>query len=261
MKPFGRGQGSIALMETTAKLEVVVLGTGAGSTSTLTGEPSSSFGVTIGGRCEILVDLGFGVTRAFLERFGELPSRVFITHNHSDHAAELPIVSMLSRARGRDLTVYSAPEVEHRLRLHRFHEFAEAGLQPEDLVSWVTCLLDRRLDLRNGLSIELRQGLHSECSFGFRLFYEERPVLGYSGDSGFSYDFFEWLAAAPVVIADGREAGGPEHAGFTELEAFAATRPDLKLWVTHYGRADQAPARLSALRAGLVLSLGTINDL
>ncbi len=245
----------MANMSSQPTLELVGIGTGTGSTHTFFGEPSSSFAIARSGVCELLVDLGMGVARRVIEQFGEFPTRVFVTHNHSDHSGELPVVAITAHAKGRKITVYSAPEVQERLRAHRLHEFAEAGLGPDDLADWRPCPEGSRVEIAPDLTLETHRGRHSEISFGFRLYHLDRPILAFSGDSGFDATFYSWLAAAPLLILDGRATPSQDHAGFAEIESFARFHPERSIRVTHYGRSESAPRNLPALRSGERLTL------
>lgn len=49
----------------------------------------------------LLVDIGFGVVREYLQAFARIPQTILITHNHSDHAAELPAILAAKQAEGR----------------------------------------------------------------------------------------------------------------------------------------------------------------
>ena len=59
--------------------------------------------------------------------FSCLPPYIFITHNHFDHAAELPVVLMMLTARKQSPdytkpTILCGQEVEKRLKTHRLNE-------------------------------------------------------------------------------------------------------------------------------------------
>jgi len=229
---------------------LVPLGTGAGSTTVLYGDPSSSFAILLGEECRLLVDLGYGVARQASLILGSLPTKVYISHNHSDHSGDLPVVALRGAFQGRPLTIWSEPEVERRLKEHRLHEFREAGALPEDIAHWVSTPEKVETAIDADFSLIPYRGRHSETSFGFVLRFRGEAVLGYSADSGFSRELYHHLLAAPVLVLDGRDQGSEEHASFEEIEAFAQTVPERKILISHYGRPDEAPTRLNSLRLG-----------
>ena len=50
-----------------------------------------------------MADLGIGVCKSAQELIGEVPSTIFISHNHSDHAGELPVVLAVEGSKHRVL--------------------------------------------------------------------------------------------------------------------------------------------------------------
>lgn len=233
-----------------ARPVLLPLGTGAGTTTVLYGDPSTSFAILLGGESRLLVDLGYGVVRQALRLLNGIPANVYISHNHSDHTGDLPVVALRSASQGRPLTLWSEPEVERRLKEHRLHEFREAGARPEDIAHWRATPEGVETAIDRDFSLVPHQGLHSETCFGFVLKFRGEAVLGYSADSGYSEELYTHLLKAPVLVLDGRSEGSREHASFAELEGFAASIPGKRLYVTHYGRPDEAPTTLSSLRPG-----------
>jgi ribonuclease BN (tRNA processing enzyme) len=231
------------------------LGTGAGATTVLYGDPSTSFAILLGGECRLLVDLGYGVARQALRFLNSLPTRIYISHNHSDHSGDLPVVALKSASEGRPLTIWSEPEVARRLKEHRLHEFREAGGLPESLARWIATPERIATAVDADLSLVPCRCQHSETCFGFVLRFRGEAVLGYSADSGFYEPLYESLLEAPILVLDGRAQGSAEHAGFDEIESFVRTAPAKKILVTHYGRPDEAPANLDHLRPGEPLEL------
>jgi ribonuclease BN (tRNA processing enzyme) len=231
------------------------LGTGAGSTTVFHGEPSSSFAILLGGETRLLVDLGYGVVRRALRWLGEMPARVYISHDHSDHCGELPVVARERAGAGAPLTIWSAPEVARRLQEHRLHEFREAGARPEDLARWVLAPEGVETPIDGDLSLTPHRSQHSETCYGFVLRFRGEPVLGYSADSGWNRRFYAQLAAAPLLVLDARATGSADHASFAEVAAFAAAAPGKRILVTHYGLPGEAPGDLPALREGVPVEL------
>lgn len=231
------------------------LGTGAGATTVLYGDPSTSFAILLGGECRLLVDLGYGVARQALHFLKALPTKVYISHNHSDHSGDLPVAVLRSASEGRPFTIWSAPEVARRLQEHRLHEFHEAGTFPEDLAVWIATPEKIETAIDEDFSLIPHRGRHSETSFGFVLRFRGETVLGFSADSGFCEELYAHLLEAPVLVLDARPEGSAEHAGFTEIEGLMRSHPDKNIFITHYGRPDEAPEHLRHLRLGEVVEL------
>jgi ribonuclease BN (tRNA processing enzyme) len=231
------------------------LGTGAGATTVLYREPSTSFAILLGDECRLLVDLGYGIAFQALRFLKALPTKVYISHNHSDHSADLPVVALKCASQETPLTILSAPEVAERLKEHRLHEFHEAGVLPDEIAEWIATPEKFETAIDHDFSLVTHRGQHSEACFGFLLRFRGEIVLGYSADSGFNREFYNHLLEAPTLVLDCRAIGSPEHASFEEVEAFVRTVPEKRIFVTHYGRADEAPERLSFLRLGEAVEL------
>jgi len=231
------------------------LGTGAGTTTVLYREPSTSFAILLGGECRLLVDLGYGVAFQALRFLNALPTRVYISHNHSDHAADLPVVALKCASQEIPLTIWSAPEVAERIKEHRLHEFREAGALPNEIAKWIATPEKIETAIDNDFTLVTHRGQHSETCFGFVLRFQGEPVLGYSADSGFNRDFYNHLLEAPTLVLDCRATGSIEHASFEEVEVFMRMFPTKRIFATHYGRADEAPEHLRFLQLGEAVGL------
>jgi ribonuclease BN (tRNA processing enzyme) len=169
-------------------LTLITLGVGAGKTRVYDGEASSSFLLCVGGEPVLLLDAGLGAAAAALRHHRRLPQHVYISHNHTDHAGELPVmlaVESTRRAAAAEppLTVLAEREVMRRLRDHRLSELLSTG---RDLNSF-----GRLVDLETGRSMQLdgtAAGLaltpllarHSEVAFGLLVEYNGVPVLGWT---------------------------------------------------------------------------------
>lgn len=129
------------------KLEFVVAGCGAGDTAVYNGAASSCFllrrrrGAGAGNAPLLVVDLGFGARRAIAALCGgpfPADAPIYISHNHSDHAAELPVVVAVESKRRRScdppLVVLAEEGVAERLRTHRLHELRSTGARLDALV-------------------------------------------------------------------------------------------------------------------------------
>jgi glyoxylase-like metal-dependent hydrolase (beta-lactamase superfamily II) len=230
---------------------LIPLGTGKGATSVYNGEPSSSFVVQAGGKCRLLVDAGLGVVRQCLKHCGSVPEAIYISHNHTDHAGDLPVLLIVERNAGRKLTVISAPEVESRLRQHRLHELYSTGRSADDIANWTPAPEGEVVRVDDEFTLVTHLGRHSETSYGFVLFHAGTPILGFSADSGKDPALYDKLALAPTLVLDARSTSSIEHASFSELAALKHQYPNKRVFVTGYGTQEEAPrAGLEALRIG-----------
>ena len=231
------------------RISLIPLGTGKGATAVYEGEPSASFVVKVNDECRLLVDAGLGVSPHAIRNCGSIPKNIFISHNHSDHAGELPVLLIVQQTFGRKLRVFSGPEVKDRLVNHRIAELYSTGLKAEEIADWVAAPEGEKVKVDEDLSLVAYRGKHSEVSYGFVLFFRDAPVLGFSGDSGFDRDFYQKLAAAPTIVVDARKGSTKEHAGFDEVHAFEGTVKS-RVYVGHYGKAAEAPTESAALMPG-----------
>lgn len=72
-------------------IDMICLGVGAGKSMVYEGHCSSSFVLRIDREPVLLLDIGFGVVRQCRALVQSIPKCIYVTHNHGDHAAELPI--------------------------------------------------------------------------------------------------------------------------------------------------------------------------
>lgn len=198
--------------------ELQVLGTGAGASSVYNGLTSSSFMLLHQGTPFCLVDLGLGVGRQVIELYSSFPKNVIITHNHSDHAGDLPVVLRVEQARNNKMNVIAEKQVAKRLKQHRIAEHLQL-MTAEDLANWIEPELKQRVDIEYGLSIEFYPGVHSELSYGFALFDKNNQMrLSYTADSQFNQALYQNLAKAEVFIVDARLKKNAWHACFDEIK-------------------------------------------
>ncbi|MDX2278074.1 MAG: MBL fold metallo-hydrolase [Saprospiraceae bacterium] len=231
-------------------LEILTLGAGSGTTAILSGEPSTAFAVMINNKCPLLIDLGFGVTRSILTFLKEIPEYIYITHNHLDHAGELPVVSQLVYKSGRKLKIWSAAEVTFRLKSFRMAEINTSGLDIEQIIEWKTLNDTIYNDITPDIRIKISKSQHSEPCYGLILEYKHQVVFAYSADSGYNEAYYKWLSEAPVIILDGRLAASSDHAGFNQIEDFMRKHPEKHIYVVHYGQLKDKPYHLNALKSG-----------
>lgn len=232
------------------RLSLLCLGTGRGATAVYDGDTSSAIVLMADNEPILLVDVGFGVVRACRQAFGAIPQAILVTHNHSDHAAELPVILAAEQARGHKPRIMAAAEVGKRLRHYRLHELQSTGKPLSVFCTLQDAAAEQPLSLTETLTITLLRARHSEPCYGFVLEDNGRPVLAHGSDSACDFDYYDRLWAAPQVILDARSEGSAEHAGFEEIAAYIARHAKRDVRITGYGRADQAPADLVTLRAG-----------
>jgi ribonuclease BN (tRNA processing enzyme) len=213
-------------------LDLICLGVGKGSSHVVNGETSSAFCLRRDGAPWLLVDCGLGVLRACLAMLGVFPPRIFITHNHTDHAGDLPTAINYYAPH-----IYGHADVLEFVRLHRLHDGPITHRRLIEAAVWTAADADGALDLGDGFTMQLRRSSHEYTCYGFVLRYDGTPLLGYSADSAFDEAHYAAITAAPLAIVDGRESGGAQHATFAEIDAYAARVPETTLRVIHHGEA------------------------
>ncbi|KAH3760716.1 Serine/threonine-protein kinase Nek6 [Pelomyxa schiedti] len=254
-------------------------GVGKGGDSIYTGEVCSSFALecarppseTASPSPLMVVDVGYGVTRCFLSHYTSLPSHILVTHNHSDHAAELPFVLATSApVADRRKIVIAAQPVGVELRLHRMAEFSnlfETGLPLEGY--WAKHWLDlpaatpvstsppfgivgskSDVELSPSVRVQIETLLcrHSSTpTYGFILYYAGKAILGYGADSGFCEPLYDALSVASTVVLDARRNGSEEHASLADIKNYLAKLNARgyagNVFVTGYGVSDVAYVR------------------
>ena len=237
-------------------LSILPLGTGRGADAVLQGTCSSSFVVVRSSKPVLLFDVGFGVMRSFSRFYRESLPAIYVSHNHSDHAAELPVLGALAAAKGRKLRLIAENDVLDTLKQHRLDELRSTGRPLSDYFDFEPVTEAKRHTVTSTLSIEPVRAHHSERAFGFLLYDGERPVLGVSSDSRADDDLYDKLAAAPTLLLDGREQGNAEHASLTDLEEWAARNLASRVYVTGYGETGYEASHFSLARIGELISLG-----
>ena len=236
-------------------IELVVLGSGAGASYLYDHLPSSSFMLLANQQPFCLVDLGFGVTHQVLQQFKAFPPQLIITHNHSDHAGELPVVARVELAHGRKLQVFAEQEIAERLKRHRLAEHADQ-LSPEEIIDWITPPIAKRTSLAHGLEISFYPGKHSEKSCGFILYQADRPIFSYSADSQLDEAFYKILNQAETFIMDARPTSNAWHADFAQIKPWLQKhRYILGHGINPKNRTDTGYAGLPLLFSGDRLSL------
>ncbi|MEM7276503.1 MAG: MBL fold metallo-hydrolase [Pseudomonadota bacterium] len=206
--------------------------------------------LTENGRPLLQVDAGFGVVRTFRKNFSEPSCPILITHNHSDHAAELPVLGALLYKAGIREALLAEQSVLTRLVEHRLHELRSTGLSLDSFFDFHAINGPEKHSLTRDFEIELIHAKHSERSFGFILYHEEKAIFSASSDSGYSNSLYRKLSQAPIVMLDGREQGNHDHASFSDIETWAGENTDIDVWVTGYGICDYKPSNFRLVAPG-----------
>lgn len=205
------------------QISLLVLGVAGGAGHIYDGSCSSSFLILKNDEPIVLVDLGLGVIRA-LKYYGySLPDTAVITHNHTDHSGELPVVLRVEEARGRLLNIVAAASVSERLQQHRMAEHTEL-YQPSDLANWISPESEVEIPLLDDLTITFHRTQHSELCYGFVISRssgaKKIPLIGYTGDSGCLSSLYDKVTRCSVSVFDARLQRSKWHAGIEEVEPF-----------------------------------------
>lgn len=204
------------------QLSIFVLGVGGGADHVYRGLCSSSFIVLKNGKPFCLVDLGLGVTKTLADYGYELPPNVVITHNHTDHSGELPVVLRVEHAQGRLLNVIAEEHVLARLQTSRMAEHNDL-CNIDELANWCAAIEGEKYFIDEEYYLRFYRAQHSELCFGFVMYRTdedgaEKSLFGYSADSGFDESFYLNISAAPLLILDARPKGNQWHAGFDKVD-------------------------------------------
>lgn len=205
------------------QISLLVLGVAGGAGHIYDGSCSSSFLILKNNEPIVLVDLGLGVIRA-LKYYGySLPDTAVITHNHTDHSGELPVVLRVEEAKGRLLNIVAAASVSERLQKHRMAEHTEL-YQPSDLANWISPESEVEIPLLDDLAITFHPTQHSELCYGFVISrlsgIKKTPLIGYTGDSGCLPSLYKKISRCMVSVFDARLKGNKWHAAIEEVRPF-----------------------------------------
>jgi len=194
------------------------------------------------------------------------PNNIFISHNHSDHSGELPLILMVEYAKGKKFNIFSAAEVQERLIKHRIHEVYSIVNDYNRFANWITCSIEKeqKTQINDNFSISLLPSKHQELFYGFILYYKQNAILGFTGDSGFDTTLYNSLSEASTIICDGRETGTSEHASFKEITDFETSINMTKkviIYVTHYGCKIDKPDKPKPLEIGKSVKLWPVSNI
>jgi ribonuclease BN (tRNA processing enzyme) len=179
---------------------------------------------------------------------------VYISHNHTDHTGELPILLGLLPGKPRILGNQAVLDI---VQQHRLHEVVNKHIK--DIAEWIPADRSGNIDIGDGLSLHLFRSIHSYLCYGFILQREGQPILGYPADTAFDENIYDRVAQASFVILDGRDQGNHDHASLKDIDSFAQRVPQCSIRVVHYEETDYVFAAPNVLlwREGDILSLDT----
>lgn len=125
---------------------------------------------------------GVGAVRAALQHCGgQLAPHIYVSHNHTDHAGELPVVLAVEAAAGRRKAVLAEAAVLQTLQQHRLAELASTGRPLCDCADFTACAIGQPQQLGSGgLAITPLLSRHQERCCGLLLHWHGTPVLGWS---------------------------------------------------------------------------------
>ncbi len=259
VKCFALFSGYLVIIQSMSKFELQVLGTGAGASQVYDGLPSTGFMLLRDDQPVCLIDLGLGVGRQVIEAFGGFPDTMIITHNHSDHAGDLPVVLRVEQAQGKCCRVIAQQDVVQRLQSYRLAEHAEQ-IDAQDLADWLPVPTAVKTAIDDDLQVAFFPGEHSELSFGFMLYYNDQPVLAYTADSTLYAPLYEKLHRADTFIIDARPKPNRWHASFEEVKPWLGEGR----YIAGHGLSESQMKLypdLPLLQAGQRIALNTKNSL
>lgn len=114
------------------------------------------------------------------------PPYVYISHNHTDHAGELPVVAAVAHKQNTPKpTLLAHHDVLSVLLQHRLHELQSTGLPLDAFVTPHALCEGEAFALGvSGLSLQPVRSKHSERCFGLLLRWDGQPVLGWTVGGG-----------------------------------------------------------------------------
>ena len=178
---------------------------------------------------------------AYLERYGDVPPALFITHAHLDHVGGMErLFGKLWFGEQRGATRLLVPAALVPILHSRIGDYpgvlAEGGVNFWEAFRFVPC--------RRGFWLEdlwfdvfpTRHHLHN-TSFGLAL----RGSFVFTGDTRPIPEFLEnWVGEGEWVAHDCGRFGNPSHTGLDDLEASYSDALRRQLLLYHYGSPDDA---------------------
>ncbi len=172
-----------------------------------------------------------------IENYREL----ILTHTHEDHAAGVEELGYMSiRNRPKNPRIYTTASIHREL----WNESLIAGLRwrmsgdrfiekkYEDYFHPVELSYDRPNDL-GGFELEIKRVLHMPETIGLKFAFEKHK-FGYSSDTGFSLELFEWWSDCRFIIHE--VSFGPDIQWHTPLVKLLELPGEVqkRTYLTHY---------------------------
>jgi ribonuclease BN (tRNA processing enzyme) len=236
-----QGRLGIGLVQDIDIMELIVLGSGTAIPLNYRGSPALVLRI---GREQILLDMGPGTLRQ-LKKAGLSPEhigRIFLTHFHPDHSADL--VHFLFATRNPSILMKREPFVI--IGASGLKQFIK-GLQkvyhdwltlPSEIMEIEELDVGRPIKRDYGsFEITARASMHTPNSLAYRLKSQEGKSVVYSGDTDFSEEIVDLAKGADLLILECSFPDGQEVAGHL-TPSKAGRIADLagvdKLLLTHF---------------------------
>jgi ribonuclease BN (tRNA processing enzyme) len=199
------------------KISLKILGVGGGAAKVLNNQCSTAWVLLIDDAPVLLFDAGLGVTVEYQAAFDALPERLYISHNHSDHAGELPVLLAVQQAQGTTCRIIAHQDVMEKLVSHRLDELRSTGIPFSDYFHPVSLADEQPYAIGPNLYLKTIPTRHAETCYAALIYLGDKLLIGWSADSGFHPALYDAILQAPVCLIDARRKGNPDHVSFAEL--------------------------------------------
>lgn len=226
-------------------VDVACLGVGAGATNVLKGLPSSAFIIRINEKPFILIDCGLGVIKSFsgLFHLNNIPERIYITHNHSDHTGDLPVLlAIFKKIKKCKPIIYGSCDVLDIVKKYRMHELLINGKTNNDYATWQIPDSKQEINILDNVKLILFRSKHSYACYGFHFLINDVKVLSYTGDSAYNKNIYSDISKSNVIIVDGRDVGSEEHASLQTIDEFGKVNNNREIYILHYESTNFIPS-------------------
>ncbi|MEO1439860.1 MAG: hypothetical protein AAFV33_05610 [Chloroflexota bacterium] len=154
------------------KIEAVCLGVGKGASYVMKGITSTAFTVLIDDAPLFQVDMGGGVARACQQILGRIPNRIYVSHNHSDHAGDLAVVIHLID----NPCIMAHPTVIENIKQHRLHDAPATQQRSIEKITWIEPDAADQIQIDALHRLTLTRSQHVYTTYGFVLWRGRQRV-------------------------------------------------------------------------------------